>query len=597
MHIKIQKNLHILIFLIVTIVYCFPIFKNFSYLGQMDWDQFVSWNAVPRESLLTYKQFPLWNPYVNGGNPCLAHPDSPFLSPFFVFVLIWGPVTGLKIQILVHMFIGLLGMYVLGRFLSFNKIGAYFSAFIYMLSSVYVLRMVEGQTEWLALAFVPWAFYYFLKGLENKSSQLGVTIFLSLMILNGVYVFIFFIIFLSIYALFKGVFLKKLMPIKHLITISLSGLLLCAVKLIPMIEFLSENPREQVELAFACFWKTPISYLPQMFLSQDQAFYDILFWRQINVNGAFFNGWHEYGAYVGILPLGLMLLGIIVKFKEHWPLLISGLLCLVISLGSASPIDVWDIIRRISFLRFLTVPSRIIFCFVFSMSIFAGFGLDFINKKVKAHPNNILFRIIKKAPLFILVFVLIDLILVNSPMFFSAFRVKPTANRRNPEFAQRYRAYNAYEPNLTYSSIYPVILSNSGVLEGYEIIKLKKGAVFIESDAEYKGELYLSNPNGKILKKHFSPNRIKAKVKSLSADLLTMNQNYHSGWKAVINGKPVQVIASRGLSSIKLPEQGIFEVEFYYLPNSFLIGLFISSVYIFWIIVVLIRKKIMLNKR
>ena len=164
---KKQYFIPLVIFFIISIIYAFPVIRNISYLGQMDWDQFTFWNAVPRETILRYGQFPLWNPYANGGNVLLAHPDSPFLSPFYIFVLIFGPVIGLKLQIIVHVFIGLYGMFLLARHMKISTRSSYLSSFIYMMSSMYALRLSEGQTEWFALAFVPWTFLYYLQSLSQ----------------------------------------------------------------------------------------------------------------------------------------------------------------------------------------------------------------------------------------------------------------------------------------------------------------------------------------------------------------------------------------------------------------------------------------------
>ena len=102
----------------------------------------------------------------------LAHPDSPFLSPLYVFVLMLGPVIGLKVQIIVYLFIGLMGMFYLSRYLNLSEKASYLSSFIFMLNSTYALHLSEGHVEWLAMAFVPWAFLYYLKSLKEPKEAL-----------------------------------------------------------------------------------------------------------------------------------------------------------------------------------------------------------------------------------------------------------------------------------------------------------------------------------------------------------------------------------------------------------------------------------------
>jgi len=214
---KENKLIPIGLFIVIAVVYTLPILKNFTYWGQMDWDQFTFWNAVPRETFLTHFQFPLWNPYSNGGNVLLAHPHSPFLSPMYLFVLFFGPVIGLKLEIIIHLIIGLLGMFKLSRYLKLDQCPAYLSSFVFMLNSMYALHLTEGHAEWLPMAFVPWAFLYYLKSMDHFKNVIGVIIFLSLMILAGsVDVFTIFILFLPIYALCQIVQSRNFVPLKIL---------------------------------------------------------------------------------------------------------------------------------------------------------------------------------------------------------------------------------------------------------------------------------------------------------------------------------------------------------------------------------------------
>ena len=83
---KIDSLIPIALFSIVAVFYALPILTNISYWGQMDWDQFTYWNAIPRDTILRYHQVPLWNPYSGGGNVMLALPHSSFLSPLFVLI-------------------------------------------------------------------------------------------------------------------------------------------------------------------------------------------------------------------------------------------------------------------------------------------------------------------------------------------------------------------------------------------------------------------------------------------------------------------------------------------------------------------------------
>lgn len=567
-----------IIFSVVAVVYVFPVLSDISYWGHGDWDQFAFWNAVPRETILRYRQFPLWNPYANGGNVLLAHPDSPFLSPFYIFVLLFGPVLGLKLEIIIHLIIGLGGMFFLSQYMGMGRCSSYLAAFVYMLSSIYALHLTEGQTEWLALAFVPWVFLYYLKS-NQEAKNIFVAIFsLGLILTGGVYVFSLFVVFLSIYAVLKALQLKQFTPLKVLIFISAGTFLLCSIKLFPMLEFLNQYPRLIQEKS-----GVDVATASQMLLSRQQAFLDMRLWDTRVRNGELVHGWHEYGAYVGIIPLLLFLWGAVKRRHTDWPLLSAGLITLFIAVGSKFPIDLWGILKNFPIYSSLTVPSRFMFCFIFSIAIFSGFGLSFFEKTISALNERKNMHWGEALPIIIVFFVLFDLWQVNSPIFKNAFRIPSVKVTRNDHFAQRYRDMNLYEKQLSRSSQYPIFLSNSGIVDAYEIVYVKRGEVRTVLDQDYRGEVYLDKSQGRVLMKYFSPNKLVVDVDAERDDILVVNQNYYRGWKVKKADKVIDAEPFRGLIATPILP-GRQKVIFYFIPSGFLLGLLITAGFFLFII-------------
>jgi len=591
-----KKNLipELLLFSTVSLIYAYPILENISYWGQMDWDQFTYWNAVPREIMLNFHQFPLWTPYTNGGNVLLAHPQSPFLSPFYIFVMVFGPILGLKIEIIVHLFIGLLGMYHLANHLKLSRNAAYLSSFVFMLSSLYVLHLTEGHTEWLAMAFIPWVFLYFLKSLNNSRRMLGAVFFLALILLNGsIDVFAIFVFFISVYALLKAFQLRRVIPLQILSFIFLGTFLLCAVKLIPMLEFLHQNPRLTDELS-----GTKFSVLTTMLLGRNQAFLDVhyLSWMEISKMGLD-EQWHEYGAYIGIIPLLLFFCGAITRWKEYWPLILTGLISLLIALGEKSPVNVWGVLHTFPIYNSLTTPSRFILGFVFSAALLSGFGLSAMERLISKIKNKNRIDWAHGLSLLIVFFVVCDLWVVNSPIFKNAFRIRPVKITTNETFQQRFNdfnfhkkeRFNSHEYDTSYSSMYPIFLSNSGILEAYEVVNVIKGNVRSISDSGYRGEAYLHNSHGGVFMKYFSPNKIIVEAHVKSPDTLILNQNYYNGWKVKIDDKLRSAESYRGLIATRV-QAGNHKVIFYYAPLSFLIGLLVSVSFILTVAIYYLKR-------
>ena len=593
LHLMKKYNLvPLLIFFVVSLVYSFPVLENISWWGQMDWDQFTFWNAVPRETILRYHQFPLWNPYVNGGNVLLAHPHSPFLSPLYSFVLFFGPIIGLKLEIIVHLIIGLFGMFLLSRYLGLNKKSSYLSSFIYMLNSMYVLHLTEGHTSWLTLSFVPWVFLYYLKSIKDTRQVLGAILSFALILLGGsVDVFNIVVLFLIIYTFFKVFEQKNLIPVKTLVFIFIGTFLLCAIKLFPMLEFIFKYPRftEIVSVAPDGF---PLLY--KMLLGREQAALDLLSSKTIE-NMGFETEWHKYGAYVGVFPLVLFLIGLIKTFKTKWPLITTGFIFLFISMADKFPFNLWELLHRLPVYNSLSCPTRYMLIFVFCIALFSGHGLSFIEEKLLLKGSNRRIFWNRALPVLIVLFVLIDLYYVNGPIFDNAFRISPVRMKRENVFRQKYKKINFLKlddngEEICRSSQYPILLSNSGLLDSYEVIHVTRGNVQVASDPKYKGEVYLSEAKGRVEIEYFSPNKIVVDIYAERPGTLVVNQNYHTGWN-VVRGKGRTVSADdfQGLIATPVPS-GQSNIVFYYLPLSFLLGLCVSTVFVILMFFGMVRK-------
>jgi len=574
--IKESKYFPSIIFFIITIIYCFPIFKNFSYWGQMDWDQFTFWNAVPRHTILDHHQFPLWNPFVNGGNVLLAHPHSPFLSPFYILVLLLGPIAGLKLQIIIHLFLGLLGMFSLAQYFKMDKTSSYLSSFTFMLCSIFPLHLTEGHTSWLTISFIPWIFLFYLKSFADKKYILASIFFLSMTIFSGsVDIFKQIFALLVIYSFFKILQLKKLISLKILLFIFSGTFLICAIKLIPMIEFLSKYPRESF-FSHEDHYGTALSTIYKMLLSREQMLLDKLSLNTTVENGLLMPAWHEFGAYVGIIPLFLFIYGTLKTFKERWPLIVTGLFFFVIILGCKSPINLLKMIWTLPVYNSSVVFSRFIVGFIFSVSVLSGLGLTKLKEFLTLPFKKNKFLTPKIFSFLIVLFVLFDLYLVNSPIFKNAFRIKPIGISKNKFFTQKYDEFNFFDEDISRSSQYPIFLNNNGLLESYEIVEIKKGDIRTVGNSNYKGEAYLIESDEDVLIKYFSPNKITISANIKNDDILVLNQNYYKGW-LIKDGFDIREAKKfKGLISTNI-SPGKREITFYFLPLTFLLGTFISS--------------------
>lgn len=565
-----QEIIALLIFFFVSLAFVYPVFQSIGSWGIHDWDQHFMYNAVPRTTILEFNQFPLWNPYYCGGNAMLANPQSSFLNPMYIFVMVFGEVTGLKILIPVYLMIGLFGMFLLARHLNISLISSYLSAFLFMLSGMYAVHLSVGHAIWVQMALMPFIFLFYLKSLSQIRYVILSALFMAFIFLGGgLYPLFFIITFLAFYSVFlaikewrspKAGYFRHL---KNLVMVFLLFALLSSVKLAPMLAFTSEHSFEKKDVQHNDFKKM----IEALTFRDAESRLGYMYDYSINGYGVAW-GWHEYHAYIGFLPLLLFLAGSVFLFRKEWPLVLLAVISFLIAWGDSSIINIWGFLRQFPLISDLHGPSRFLAVFVFSASLVIGkFTSIFEDTKIAFAFKSKKFSILKLILILVAIFIFIDLFLVNSHLFKHSFVKKPL-DIEAQEFAQ--------VTGDREKSQYPIYLANLGILTCFDRVKpqlraapkfdTKTGAAY----ANYIGEAYIFETNETQQISYFSPNKVK--VKANESGILVLNQNYAAGWKVKNN----TIKNVDGLIGAHI-EKGQ-EAVFYYLPGSFVFGSVISAI-------------------
>ena len=166
----------------------------------------------------------------------------------------------------------------------------------------------------------------------------------------------------------------------------------------------------------------------------------------------------------------------------------------------------------------------------------------------------------------------------------SAYSLEYTSFREHKGRVNCFSPYYDYDVNAKH----PVLPKDEVILD-YEMDEVQN----INPNLDYRGEVYLVNRKGFVDSYRFSPNVVIVSIQVLENDTLVLNQNYMKGWRVDSPGKMVKPYEGK-ISVDVTPEES--KVKFYYLPNSFIIGL-ITSLLTFLFIVILyipshIRRKI-----
>ena len=584
-----KENVTILgITVAVAFLFTLPIFHNINYWGIQDWDLHLTYHGVIRETIVKYHQFPLWNPYYNGGMPLLASPATRVLSPTLLPVLLFGELIGIKIEIWLCLVIGIMGVYLLARYLRMEIIPSYLSAIVYMMSGLYVLNLCVGVPWIMSMVYIPWAFMYFLRGFDNWRFSLLSGVFLTFIFFSGGhYVLPITILFFFFYSLFSLSHKRWKKVLQNLVLTLGFCLSVGAIKFIPSLLFLKEYPRKITDYS-----GYSVKILFHSLLDRDQLLVSLFkypkvkgFWEGRNY------GWDENGMYIGILPFLLFLVGLINPKKDK-KIVFSFWIFLWLAFGNRITPSLWNFIHRLPVFDSMRVAQRFRYIFLLCMSLLTGYGVSYIKEKVRHRFRNPWIE--KGIMYFVLSFVFLDLLAVNSPLFDQAFIIPPLKVSSSSEFCQIWKLTN-YDSDgwllpgaaHTYSSwtgLYPAFLAHMGTIQGYGHLRTPRNPL-PRSAPNYKGEVYIEGTEGRVKYTSWSPNRLKIKVEVKNKGYLIINQNFYPGWKS--KDKSKKILNIKGLLGLSISPQDSL-VEIYYLPIDFLLGTFITILSIFFTIFLLL---------
>ncbi len=544
----------VLILILLPIALLYPIFEHPYNWGVKDWDQHTFYSGVARSTITKFKQAPLWNPYYCGGNSMIGNPQSYFLSPFFIFILAFGEIPGMKIAVLAYAIAGMLGMYFLSRHFNFGKYSSLLPSIIFMLSSMFALHMTEGHFFFATTALIPFAFLAYLKSVEKNRLSIKFAVacsaVLSLMFFGGgVYISAYTSLLLVFAAIIFSLKEKSARFLKSILIIFIFFLGISSVKLLPVFEFTYKNPRYTSPAE-----GVDAKLLYNMFLNPQQS------------HTAWHDGqqywWHEYGAYIGYPVALLLLLAFTVYFMESLYLKAIMLIFFLLMMGDRSPINLWGILHNFPVFSSLRIPSRFAVMVLFCASLIAGDTMSKIEKSKRIKKIYLKIFIIA-----FMIIITINLLWVSVPILKGAFPVTPLKPIKNELFQQTNKSYDYY------SSLYPIFLENSGKVDCYEPVHIPISALPKESE-NYRGEAFLTN-GGNASVSYFSPNKVVVQVSTTADGILALNQNYDSGWHA----NPGKAINYSGLVATDV-KSSKGEITFYYMPVSFIAGLVITAAFI-----------------
>lgn len=601
----------ILIVATLTALFYFPIIKNLSKtaIDENDWWRNVYNAGLSRKSIVQYHQLPLRTPFLGGGYPLIGRPSDLTLSPFFIFILIFDEVRGLRVLMYFIFIMGALGMFYLTySVLKYDFWGGVFSSLTFSLCNWGIYELVDGNLEKTYYYLLPWIMAFFIRSKCNKIFIVftifvsSIILFSSALTLFPIYLFVF------LFACINSIEIKKGLRIvvnsyylSIFLVILVTTFCLCAVKILPFLQLYSMRIKDIHSQYGGTYQELSCAI---------KAFGSCLNFEQLqrSLLDPAFRGYSVM--YLGIIPLITLLLSVLIYRKYVFSYIILLIIFILIEFGPNSPIDLYKALWALRPFGHTMFRLDKYFGFFIPFCICLVGGSFFWVFKGKG-------RLIQASALIIIIFsvgnmywhnrmIFRDIIYTKIPefkkynSFFQAEFKKAEVERKWPNFSEikDLRSYQLFwillqqNIGLTDFNWKEGIKIKENALPKYTFDKLlQKGeCVYVQgyeniSDYNeidlvqrgkvnplYKAEAFFTNDKNEAVITRFSPNVIDINFVLNNPGKLIINQNYHKSWKTN-KGK---VIDYQGLLGVDLSDKGIGFLRLSYVPLDFFVGLFLS---------------------
>ena len=362
--------------LAISIIFLISIifFKNFlgtetlmnngHYLHEQTFFSYNYKTALEKHTL------PFWTPYWYSGQPIFGDSQVFFVNFTFICIMLFGNIfLAINLSTLFYFFISGLGMYLLIKSLTSSRIAAFVSSLIYMFNGLIYNFVTTGNPSILEpYALIPFIFLFVFKATKSKNPifySALVGIFMAFQVFSGGGVILIYTLLLVgsyltfnlISKNFKKNFIKTLVT-GSIIILFLFGL--SAVKLFPDMEFMKKTNRAE-----------GVSY--QEYIGSDKfSFSEFFKVIVINKNSP------SIQIHIGIVGFLLVLLSFAL-WRKKLVLFFILLSAFVLSLSTGGVL---------AELFYKYVPAfgqtrhigRVLFIFVFSASVLAGYGFNYVSK-------------------------------------------------------------------------------------------------------------------------------------------------------------------------------------------------------------------------
>lgn len=169
----------LLLCLLAIAIWAQPIWYTPGMRGINDWDPTMHRFEALRQTIVTYHQWPGHNPWIMGGVPLLGYPSFTILSIKGLLILLFGTYWGLRLGVLVYLFILFIGAWKLSSIWWEGRFIRLIFSFYATANSALIYHVAGGHLLFQSFCFIPLAFYFLLRFNQDKWSGLKAAIVLG----------------------------------------------------------------------------------------------------------------------------------------------------------------------------------------------------------------------------------------------------------------------------------------------------------------------------------------------------------------------------------------------------------------------------------
>ena len=367
----------------VYFAFCLIFFKEI--LLQTHWfgEDFFTQNYPNRvfaSDELRRGNFPLWNPFSFSGAPFFADVQTAVLYPPNFLMSFWSlkGVLGyyaLEIQTIFHFFAGAWFMFAYLRLSGIIFLGALLGGTLFAFGG-YWFNHAHHSNFVDSGIWLPAVFYCCLRSFCGNSIWIfGCPTIMTMALLAGHPQLALFIFYLFTSYYFYLVWREKLKfkkAIENYLIVSVLFALMAMVQILPLVEFLMNTQRQSLGYEGAVKDSLPF-----------EAIWTFLF---SELGNSFYEPWQqwEFRCYFGLGGLALAILGSLRNKIEPKFFAAIAAISLVLAFGNNTPVYKW-FYHCLPGLKFVRVPARFLFPFIFCISILAAHGISLLVEGAQAN--------------------------------------------------------------------------------------------------------------------------------------------------------------------------------------------------------------------